>query len=202
MAGSTECSLIWREKVTPAGRSIFRLAPSMRRTSGSGSTGSPWPTPISNDATGSTHCYGPMQANGERKIFLKLPGAAQATWPTPTAVNRVRDEETMAKCAAFRLRNANQKTVPLYLGEVVEQTATLPTPTTRDGKNGSFCPNVPTNALLGRTVWTGDQAQTEKRGALNPAFVCWLMGFPIAWDDCGASVTPLSRRSQRKSSAP
>lgn len=39
-------------------------------------------------------------------------------WPTPTSVDRVRNEETMAKCIAFRKRNANQNTVPLYLGEV------------------------------------------------------------------------------------
>jgi hypothetical protein len=42
-----------------------------------------------------------------------------ANWPTATATNRVRSEETMAKCAAFRKRNANQNTVPLYLEEVV-----------------------------------------------------------------------------------
>ena len=51
----------------------------------------------------------------------------QGVWPTPTAVDRVRDEETMAKCAAFRKRNANQNTVPLYLGEVAAL-AGLPTP--------------------------------------------------------------------------
>ena len=39
-------------------------------------------------------------------------------WPTPTALNRVRNEATLAKCAAFRKRNASQNTVPLYLGEV------------------------------------------------------------------------------------
>lgn len=48
-------------------------------------------------------------------------------WPTPTAVDRVRDEATMAKCAAFRKRNANQNSVPLYLGEVA-QFAGWPTP--------------------------------------------------------------------------
>jgi len=48
-------------------------------------------------------------------------------WPTPTAVDRPRSQSTMAKSAAFRKRNANQNTVPLYLGEVA-QTAGWPTP--------------------------------------------------------------------------
>jgi hypothetical protein len=42
-------------------------------------------------------------------------------WPTPCALDRPRTPETMEKCAAFRLRNAGQTTVPLYLGEVAEQ---------------------------------------------------------------------------------
>jgi hypothetical protein len=51
-------------------------------------------------------------------------------WPTPTAVDRTRDEETMAKSAAFRKRNANQNTVPLYLGEVAQLTG-WPTPSAK-----------------------------------------------------------------------
>jgi len=43
-----------------------------------------WPTPIDNDAKGSTHCHSPIKADGTRDIFLKLPGAARlAGWPTP-----------------------------------------------------------------------------------------------------------------------
>ncbi len=49
--GSTESPLIWKESVTPAGRSISRLAPSTPRTSDSDSTGSQpqmayWRTPL------------------------------------------------------------------------------------------------------------------------------------------------------------
>ena len=56
-------------------------------------------------------------------------------WPTPTALDRVRDEETLAKCATFRKQNANQNTVPLYLGEVAALTAGWPTPQVFDGTN-------------------------------------------------------------------
>ena len=38
-----------------------------------------WPTPITNDSLGSTHCYGPKKPDGSRQIFLKLPGAARLT---------------------------------------------------------------------------------------------------------------------------
>ncbi len=55
-------------------------------------------------------------------------------WPTATVVNRERDEATMAKCAEFRKRNANQNTVPLYLGEVA-QLAGWTTATSRDWKD-------------------------------------------------------------------
>ena len=41
-----------------------------------------WPTPVANDATGSTHCYDRKRADGTQPIILKLPGAAQqAGWP-------------------------------------------------------------------------------------------------------------------------
>ena len=97
-----------------------------------------------------------------------------------------------------------------------------PTPTTRDHKDGSYCPNVPVNGLLGRMVWltpraekiggysspgyrptlqqvviadtSGSSAPTENRGALNPEFVCWLMGLPQIWIDCAPSKIELLRR--------
>jgi hypothetical protein len=122
-----------------------------------------------------------------------------------------------------------------------------PTPTTRDHKDGSYCPNVPINGLLGRMVWTwptpaamepdvdpsvvlarkerlsdstgvhrgpalplgsmvitnGSSAPTEKRGALNPEFVCWLMGYPPEWLSCAPSETrSTSGRRQRSSVQP
>ena len=53
-------------------------------------------------------------------------------WPTPAATERYASAETMAKRYAFRKRNANQNTVPLYLNEVAVL-AGWPTPNTPSG---------------------------------------------------------------------
>ena len=79
--GSTLYQLTWKPRATPSGRLICALRASARRTSASVSSSerSGWPTPIVNDVTGSTHCYGK-----NKEILLKLPGAAKQTgWPTP-----------------------------------------------------------------------------------------------------------------------
>jgi len=37
---------------------------------------------------------------------------------------------------------------------------------------------------------SGSSEPTEKRGALNPEFVCWLMGYPPEWLSCAPSAMP------------
>ena len=70
--GSTLYRLTWKQRTTPAGRSIPALRASAPRTSGSGCTG--WPTPCSQD--------GPH--GGPSQGMDRLPGAAQMSgWPTP-----------------------------------------------------------------------------------------------------------------------
>ena len=168
-----------------------------------------WPSPTT-PSGGQTVPEGTTAAGRTpdgRKLQVTLENAAKiAGWPTPTSVNRERNEETLAKCAEFRKRNANQNTVPLYLGEVARNAAMAgwPTPTTRDHKDGdeTSCQNVPVNALLGRSVHLGSTVEMTNAGALNPQFPCWLMGFPIAWESCADLVTRSSRKSPRSSSKP
>ncbi len=114
----------------------------------------------------------------------------------------------MAKCAAFRKRNANQDTVPLYLEEVA---VNWPTPATRDCKGANSVEHVTTNGT-GRMhmdqipnfvehsfhylrpdpqMTAGEKLSSERR-RLNPRFVEWLMGWPIGWTSFEHVETGLS----------
>ena len=84
------------------------------------------------------------------------------------------------------------------------ESGSWPTPTGRDHKDGSAqaCANVPANGLLGRVIhlWptqtedgnynrkgasktSGDGLATAAGGALNPAWVEILMGYPKGWTE-------------------
>jgi len=116
-----------------------------------------WSTPSVADVTG-----GRGSRSGDRKGQLLLNSMAayvsQNSWPTPTGINRPRSEETLSKCGDYRMQQAGQKTVPLYLEEVALASSHPAPETPTDGEPSS-----------------------PSRRALNPRFVEWLMGWPPGW---------------------
>lgn len=220
--GSPEFALTWRQVDMPAGPPLCRLAPSGRHTAGSGSSGAPWNTPtldtsqrtkrysqgghaLSLQAAWPTPMAGtPAQKGyneaGNNDFSRKVVEIASA-WSTPTA----RDANTIAKVTrgAGSLAKGNQIIEPLVI-----QAAAWATPKPRDWRSARGTPewktrrNAHGKGLEEQTFGTapsGASAPTEKPGALNPEFVCWLMGYPTAWDACAATATPSSRKSRRRS---
>lgn len=184
--GSTECVLTWKASVTPAGRPLSRLVPSTRPTEGIDS--GLWPTPSVAMATG-----GQSSRSGDRKGELLIGGLARMLWPTPTARDHfpAHNPEYIAEKRAqgHGMSNLNDRVTELW-----------PTSTAVNHSGGA--------ALC---KWGGTRSREKLRqavtsaelnGALNPAFPCWLMGFPTAREDCAPTETPSSRKSRLKSSAP
>ena len=76
------------------------------------------------------------------------------------------------------------------------------TGTNPDGSTRSRMDQLPrqaAQAMDSGTHGNPSTSATEKRGALNPAFSAWLMGYPPEWCDCAVTVTPSSRKSRRNS---
>ena len=130
----------------------------------------PWPTPKATN-----------NENRQSEGFSANLGGVLGTWGTPRSGSQA--GENLARADRSRLE---------------EQVHLAPweTPGTRhNSRSRSHRENRdalnPSEALED----TGSScAETEKRGALNPEFSRWLMGFPPVWDVCAVMETPSSLR--------
>jgi hypothetical protein len=178
---------------------LSRLSRLTRPTSESESSGSPWSTVRATDGEkgGPNMKFG---AGGQ-----PLPAQAyQTVWPTTT----------VADVEGGRKSRSGARSNELLLNGLA-QASPWATPAARDHKSDrSQMTSERLYGTKGRPLCrqaleasgealSGSFVATEKRGALNPAFTCWLMGWPVEWTSSAframESFSRLRRRSLKRS---
>ena len=202
-AGLMEYRQTWKVKATPAGRLYWAHTAFSAPIKDKGFIG--WPTPITNDATGSTHCYGKTLSDGRKEKLWKLPGAAKlAGWTTPDA-RAMNDGESLTTWDARQVKNkakhGNGNGAGMPIAIQCKTIVSWAAPAARDHKDTGNLENSKfrkdgkeRNDTLARQAFGlipfPSYAQTANIAGfqLNPRFSLWLMGFPTSWHDAGVSA--------------
>lgn len=129
-----------------------------------------------------------------RQVYWIAQNTPAALWPTPTSLAPARNGNNEAGNSAglVAIRAHALACWPTPTASA-DKSIRTPEGARREVERGKS----PDLAAHGMAL-AGSSATTEKPGALNPAFVCWLMGFPPEWDACAPTAMPSSRKSRRK----
>ena len=193
--GSSECDLTWKASAMSDGALLSRLVPSTPRTveidSGLLLEAALWVTCTTRDHKDTPGMS--LERSDGRSRVDQLPRQVAATlaaqWAPPTASER---------------SGQGPKNTSLMQQARLES-AMWPTATAVDGARGMTTrpqdTGIPLPQRVGRVLGmepAGSSGTTAKRGVLNPAFPCWLMGYPLAHLSCGVTAMPSSRNLRQK----
>ena len=199
---STRCALTWKVKVTKSNRSLFQLAPLTRHTEETGF--GLWATPNSMDSLPPRQAEdcSTNQKNREgrsRSGNLREQVVHPQMWPTPSACPR--GAHTGARSGAVSEDGKTRTSANGTRWGATLQTAVRMWPTPSANEDAAGTPNGNMQKMLGNHPdIRGTTPEEWQRGSLNPAWVEWLMGYPIGHTDLKDWATPSSRKSRQKSS--
>lgn len=149
-----------------------------------------WPTPIATDGSKTPSGSLSRAVRPELRWSFRK-GQKEKKWPTPLASDHLANDSETLEAWGKRAAKAKKEGVNLHfaLRHAVQK---WPTPAARDYKDAGQNTNYEKVKEKGKLAGAAG-------GALNPAWVEWLMGFPVGWTDCEPSGTPSSPRSRKKS---
>ena len=166
---STRCLLTWKQKDTKAKCSLFQLAVSTPHTEDIGSLF--WPTPT----TGAGLCGG----TGNFKTLQRMAEKGLIT------------EEERRQLSQGNGGKTNPGLLEWLMGYEQQFTKLIPTPISSMYKGGTVTRSW---KIGGGQYDTNLQSLIEATpygilGPMNPAYVEWMMGYPIGWTELNASET-------------
>ena len=211
--GSDLCEVIWKPWATPWGQSLSKPRARVRTISEIDS--GLWPTARANkrgppDSHGNVAMWSTIRATdgekgGPNMTFgaggQPLPSqAAQALWPTTTT----RDYKDGAYNPNVPINSLLGRTVWPTPEAGVFGTTDVDRLLERRKKYAEKYGNNGFGLTTGQAaaISTGSSAPTENRGALNPEFVCWLMGSSPEHLSCAPTETRSTSGRPRRSSKP
>ena len=113
-------------------------------------------------------------------------------WQTPDTANR----------GAPGGDGTNQRDLPRQASQALAPWGT-PRVTTNSGNGNPERPDASRiEDQASGVIGNPSTSETAKRGALNPAFSAWLMGYPPEWCDCAELAMQSFPKSRRSSSVP
>lgn len=160
-----------------------------------------WPTPTSCDSNRKP------AANFTTTNLTLNHGAALASWPTPRAADGLKGAhlEAQTNMKGTDLPTTASWTMAGWQTPCVDGFRKRGGNRSDELGNQELVKNVDQPARLTVTgeLLTGSSAGMASGGQLNPAHSRWLMGYPAAWDSCGAtamqSISSRPRPSSKRS---